>query len=115
MCITCGQFICRSIEPFSHAQCEICRRLEQGEKITPELLTAYDLSKIPYQDSLQLTVEEEARNEPRPKLSKLLGMGRGILTALGIKPTEEELRPPPSVEVSREKKIGPLFNDEELK
>ena len=97
------------------AKCELCRRFEAGEPITPELLVAYELSKAPYKDVTQISVQEEVKNDPNPRARTIRNMGHGILVSLGIKKSEEEMRPPPSKVVSKDKKVGPLFGDEQLK
>ncbi len=109
-CWKCQQFICRTNSNFSRAICELCRRAEEGEPITEEMITNYDLGKAGMVDLTNVSIREEQRMEPNKRRS-LKSMGNGLLQAIGVKLKTKRI--PKSKQTSQGKRLKPLFSDED--
>jgi hypothetical protein len=86
--------------------------MESGGPLTNDAITAYEMGKGAYKDITMIAVHQEQKNEPAKSRRSLRSMGNGLLQAIGIKP-KEELRPPPSKQIAKEKRVKSLFSEED--
>jgi hypothetical protein len=108
-CYLCNEFICVTFSNFQRALCELCRRIEEGEILTPEAVQQYKLSKGDKTDVSMLLLPV---NEPTAKKFTLRSLTGEILQAVGLKkPEAKKLK---SVEVAEQKKRGRLFSQVDL-
>jgi len=106
-CVTCKDPICKTTIPMGKMQCEICRRIDNGEQVTDEMVRQYRLSKQSVMGVTMVNVSEGSSD----LLDQLRSMGNGFLKALGRitgkEMTEAEV-------VVQEKKRGRLFDSVDL-
>lgn len=106
-CVDCREPICRTTIPMGKMQCEICRRLANGEMVTSEMIRDYRLSKQSVMGVTMTNVSEGSG----ALLDQLRSMGNGFLKALGRiagkELTEAEV-------VVQEKRRGRLFEQIDL-
>lgn len=107
----CGQFIARTYMRIGSALCEMCRRVENGEPITEDLIKSYEIGKLGRENVSMLVLKDET-----PKaLGKfsLRSMGGDIMHVLGLKkiPKDKDLK---SAEIAKSKRRGRLFQNVQL-
>lgn len=119
-CYACGQYIGPVFVRINRALCEMCRRVENGEPITEEMIQAYRAAKADKVDVSMLLIP------PEPDLKALGGkkfslrsMGGNIVSALGRfvmgqKATPQELSKLPSVQTAKTKRRPRLFANVDL-
>src|SRR5262245_3006079 len=96
-CNTCGEFICKSMVRIASAQCELCRRVKSGEKLTAEMIKMYQSSKPGQQDVSILLLPTIEGQKKKFRLSTMTGT---FLEAIGIKKKQKPEKP--SVKAARE-------------
>lgn len=109
-CFTCGEFICQTFMGFTSAQCEMCRRTENGEKITNEAVREYEQLKMQHSNVSLLVLPEEQKG-PRFTLGSMVS---NVLTAVGFKKQTNQTQVMPSARLAKEKKRGRLFESVDL-
>ncbi len=112
-CFTCGEFIARTYERIYRAQCEICRRVLEGEVLTEEAIRAYQIGK---QDKANVSLLDLKEHVPaQAKRFSLRSLTGDFLKAFKFVkpdlPTEETV---PSMKVSKSKRRGRLFEHVEI-
>ncbi len=119
-CYSCQEYIGKTYLRITRALCEMCRRVENGEPITFEMIQAYKAAKAEKVDVSMILIPEEDLKAVGGKKFSLRSMGGDIVTALGQflggqKATPEELSKLPSVQTAKEKRRKRLFSNIDLK
>ncbi len=79
-CVTCKEPICRTTIQLGKVQCELCRRVENGEILTEDAIKTYRLSK---QGVMGMTMMNLTPPEQNKEADNLRGQGSGFLKAIG--------------------------------
>lgn len=114
-CYSCGDYIGPVFVRINRALCEMCRRVENGEPITEEMLQTYRAAKANRVDvSMLLVPQEPDLKAAGVKKFSLRSMGGTIVSALGRfvmgqKATPQELSKLPSVQTAKAKRRPRLF------
>lgn len=89
--------------------CELCRRVENGEPLTPEAIRQYRESKMGVMGVTMINVPPP--EDRGPQINPVRSMGNGFMRALGFDktsaPTQAEI-------VVQEKQRGRLFEEVDL-
>lgn len=119
-CFSCGEFISVTFERIQRAQCELCRRIENGEDISEEMIRQYKLAKADRVDNIG------ALNLPEPstaavglkKKFSFASIAGEVTRALGnFKLAGKDKQPveaTPSAQVAKAKRRPRLFSDGSL-
>ena len=110
-CYQCGDFICVTTTSTSRALCELCRRILEGEIITPEAVAEYKLAKRNRNDCTMLVLQEMEKHEKKFSLSSMTGE---FLSAIGFKRKETSVPSETSTKISKSKKRGRIFESVDL-
>jgi len=89
-------------------QCELCRRAENGEELTAEMIATYQQGKKPpsaYEISMVVLPSVPGKEEKKFKLGNMTG---NILEAVGIK--RKKKKASPSQVASKEQRRGRIFD-----
>lgn len=120
-CYQCSQYIGPVFVRINRALCEMCRRVENGEPITEEMIQAYRAAKADKVDVSMLLVPQEPDMKALTgnKKFSLRSMGGNIVSALGRfvmgqKATPQELGKLPSVQVAKGKRRPRLFQNVDI-
>ena len=105
-CTVCREPICRTTVQLGKIKCELCTRVENGEKLTPEAVEMYRLSK---QGVMGVTMINTSKQDELNKGPRSQGNGflKAIGRMMGHDPSEAEL-------VVQEKHRGRLFEQVDL-
>lgn len=114
-CYQCGEFITTTLAPISTALCAMCKRIEDGEEVTIEMMTEYRLSKRGRVDVSMLLLPKDEMPKAlgiESKKFSLRSLGNAIMSAVGLAKPAVEV--PQSVKISKEKKRKRLFENVDL-
>jgi hypothetical protein len=113
-CSVCGEFIATTfVRMGNRATCELCRRVENGEELTPEIIDAYNRGKLSRADVTLLRVEEDPPGFKKKKFS-LRSLGGEVMEAMGFKRSEKASAGKQSVTIAKVKRRGRLFSETPL-
>jgi hypothetical protein len=113
-CYSCKQFIGRSAINMTRALCEICRRVEAGEKLgNEEAIRQYRLSRGSAEDVSLLILPDEPPGILAAKKFNFRSIAGEILMAVGIRKPAAE--PKQSTRLAKEKRHPRLFATVDLK
>ena len=109
-CTTCGEFVSRTTVRM-RVQCELCRRAETGEPLTPEMIELYRQSKEPVSSSIRMLVLPDVPGKEEKKF-RFSSMAGTLLEAVGIK--RKKAKELPSQKASKAQRRGRIFEGVEL-
>ena len=115
-CYQCGDFICETyIRMGNRAQCELCRRIANGEHITEDAIRQYKLLKAGKQDVSLLVVPDELPRAVGQKFS-LRSLAGEVMNAIGLKipKTDTASKAEKSTQVAKQKRRPRIFQNVDL-